>query len=975
MRISLPANLFLLLLFFSSFLSAQGWERKFGTGINHKGHYALPTNDGGFIMAASSTNAILAFYDDPKIIKTNANGDTIWTRTFDDVAVRGGRTIQQTSDGGFIVLAKHKTSPGLLHLIKLTNAGTVEWRRSVASAWSTANSAGFTGYSIQQTSDGGFIIAGEWVYTGGGTSWAILIKTNSIGELSWGRQFMISLNRANAANAVEQTPDGGYILAGDSDSGGFIIKTDSNGYQIWQKALSGFSFTDIKLGNNEPGYVLIGRRSYFFSNGRNGSYFVKINSQGDTLLTKFLGGWDTVYVSSLNKTNDGGYCIAGFTGGVASPKDVLLIKTNSNGDTAWTRIAGDIYSDAGYSVHQTDDGNYILAGTTTGSDGRTQAYLIRADKLGYVLTNVIAGNLFEEKNNNCLPDAGERKLTNAAYWKVKVTPGDKYTVADSSGNYMVRVDTGTYQVNVINSHPFWEPNCPSTQHTVTFNRFFDTAYNKNLGLKVKINCPLMWVDVATSIIRPCRETLHTIRYCNNGTTDASNAYIEFTLDPALSFNRSTPALTSQNNNILRFDLGTVKAGECGTIYVTTTVSCNAVANSSVCVQAKIYPGADCISPPATWDKSSITVTGKCIGNGVAKFIILNTGNDMQGTSQYRIYVNNAIVQTNTFQLTAGDSLVIQMEACGNTVRLEADQRPGHPGKSRPRATVEGCTGCGTGVSSGFRTAVAPDDADLFIEEDCSIVRASFDPNDKKVIPAGITANHYISSNDELEYRINFQNTGNDTAFKVVLIDTLDLNVLDIASFSPGVASHPYSFKITGKGILEWTFENILLPDSTTNEKASHGFVKFKINQLAGLSNGTVISNKAGIYFDFNAVVITNRVDVTVSDFVPQDVKDYNIIIIKQPAPPTTPPTPTTTGITIVPHPLVTSALIKIESPDITPADELLLNLFDATGRKVKKILFTNREVELKRESLKAGIYFIEILKGTKSMATSKLVIR
>src|SRR6187402_742268 len=105
MRISLPANLFLLLLFFSSFLSAQGWERKFGTGINHKGHYALPTNDGGYILAASSENAIYAFNADMKIIKTNSNGDTLWTVFFNDVHMNEGRNIQQTSDGGYIILA------------------------------------------------------------------------------------------------------------------------------------------------------------------------------------------------------------------------------------------------------------------------------------------------------------------------------------------------------------------------------------------------------------------------------------------------------------------------------------------------------------------------------------------------------------------------------------------------------------------------------------------------------------------------------------------------------------------------------------------------------------------------------------------------------------------------------------------------------------------------------------------------------
>ena len=636
-----------------------------------------------------------------------------------------GQVIQQTNDGGFIIVAEEKSGGGLLHLIKLTSNGVIEWRKAVASAWSIANSAGFSGFSIRQTSDGGFIIVGEWVYTGGGTSWAILVKTNSIGVLSWGRQFMISLNRGNAAKAVEQTADGGYILTGSSESGGFIIKTDSNGIQTWQKVYSEFSFADIKLANNEAGYVLVGKRAVFLSGGRSGSYFLKTNNNGDTLFTKFFGGWDTVTLNSINKTNDGGYCIAGYPGISNSSNDVLLIKTNNIGDTAWSRRFGDQYNDYGYSAIQTADGNYIIAGTTTASDGKTQAYLIRTDKLGNVLTNVITGNVFEEKNSNCQPDINERKLTNAAFWKIKLTPGEKYVVPDSSGNYKINVDTGTYQVNIINHHPYLEQSCPASSYAVTFNQFYDTVSNKHFGLFAKANCPLMWVDVASSILRPCRETVHTIRYCNDGTVDATNVYIEFTLDAALTFSSSTPAPSTQTNNVIRYDLGTVKIGECGTIYVTTTVACTAVVNSSVCVQAKIFPSTICTPVPPAWDKSSISVTGRCIGNGIARFVIVNKGEDMQGPSEYRVYVDNAIVQTNTFQLKSGDSLVVQMDACGKTVRLEADQRPGHPGKSRPRATVEGCTGCGALTRSvGMRTAVAEDDADEAVEIDCGIVRCS-----------------------------------------------------------------------------------------------------------------------------------------------------------------------------------------------------------------------------------------------------------
>jgi hypothetical protein len=110
----------------------------------------------------------------------------------------------------------------------------------------------------------------------------------------------------------------------------------------------------------------------------------------------------------------------------------------------------------------------------------------------------------------------------------------------------------------------------------------------------------------------------------------------------------------------------------------------------------------------------------------------------------------------------------------------------------------------------------------------------------------------------LTYRVNFQNTGTDTAFTVVIVDTLS-SKHDILSFERGICSHPCEFEIYGNGILVWTFNNILLPDSAANEPESHGFVTYKVrtNEMSAAEYGTQILNNAAIYFDFNPPVITN----------------------------------------------------------------------------------------------------------------------
>jgi len=192
---------------------------------------------------------------------------------------------------------------------------------------------------------------------------------------------------------------------------------------------------------------------------------------------------------------------------------------------------------------------------------------------------------------------------------------------------------------------------------------------------------------------------------------------------------------------------------------------------------------------------------------------------------------------------------------GRTWRLEVDQHLFHPGESRPSATVERC-GNAVNWTPGIVNNLPQDDADAMVDIYCAVVRGSYDPNDKTGYPTGIGASHFIAPNGKLDYVIRFQNTGTDTAFTVVIKDTLDRD-LDIFSVREGVASHNYSFRMYGPRVLEWTFHNILLPDSFTNEVRSHGFVTFTVLQNKDLPDGTAIANSAGIYFDFNEPIITN----------------------------------------------------------------------------------------------------------------------
>lgn len=474
---------------------------------------------------------------------------------------------------------------------------------------------------------------------------------------------------------------------------------------------------------------------------------------------------------------------------------------------------------------------------------------------------IAEGHIYDDVNSDCMQQAGDLPLSN---WMVKADPGSNYGSVDSSGSYTLPLAPGTYTItHVVNSAMhLWDTVCPAPAYTHTAAITTGTTVsNLDFALHAKMYCPVLNVDVAGGAVRRCMSTNYYVQYSNAGNDTANNVVIKVTLDSLLNITSSSVPWDTLVGYTYTFNIGTLVPYQTGVFNFTAYVDCGATMGSTRCVKAEIGPIPTCTYPQdSTWDKSSVMVEGNC-SDTLACFTITNTGDpgtgDMQGTSAYRIYENGLLVYTGTFQLTGGADTVICWPANGNTIQLQADQRPGHPGNSHPNAYVEDC-GAATGGQPvlGIVNMMPPDDANYEVEIECIQVTGSFDPNDKAAIPAGVGVSHDISAGDELEYKIRFQNTGTDTAFTVVIRDTLS-GFLDPATVVSGVSSHPYSFKLFGSGILEWTFSNILLPDSNVNEPGSHGFVKFKVKQMPGNPVGTVIENRVGIIFDFNDPVMTN----------------------------------------------------------------------------------------------------------------------
>lgn len=286
----------------------------------------------------------------------------------------------------------------------------------------------------------------------------------------------------------------------------------------------------------------------------------------------------------------------------------------------------------------------------------------------------------------------------------------------------------------------------------------------------------------------------------------------------------------------------------------------------------------------------------------------------------------------------------------STYTMIAMQEPGFPGNAEVTFTLSSCVGSGSNPS-GFGGDPGPFTANI-----CIPVRNSYDPNDKQAFPLGFGEEQVIRPGTPLDYTIRFQNTGNDTAYVVVLRDTLSEH-FDPARIVPIGASHPFEFAQLNNNVLHFHFPNILLPDSTTDLAGSQGYVQFRVYPKADLPLGTVVENHAAIYFDFNPPIITNTVRRVYQEFTvvqTRDVSDDRFLAVR-----------------VFPNPFTERATFSL--PDDAPDADYRLALYDATGRLIHTRAFTGRQCELNGGQLPSGMFFWRITAGGQVVATGKLL--
>lgn len=386
----------------------------------------------------------------------------------------------------------------------------------------------------------------------------------------------------------------------------------------------------------------------------------------------------------------------------------------------------------------------------------------------------------------------------------------------------------------------------------------------------------------------------------------------------------------------RFNMGTVQPGVCEQFHFTVHVDCDStVLGQTHCILAHAWPDTLC-APVSGWSGANIEAEAHCIGDTTVQLILRNTGTGISQTLEYIIIEDLVVLDMGDNVYDPGEELVINLPAQGRTWRIESQQEPGHPFSNLAIAFTEGCDGFNSlGFINQFGTNTVRPAWDRFCLENTS----SYDPNDKQGFPLGQGPDRRIRPGQDLEYLIRFQNTGTDTAFTVIIRDTLSA-WLDAASVRPGAASHPYTWTLSGQGVLTFRFNNILLPDSSSNLEGSQGFVGFRVEQQPEVPLGTKILNEAAIYFDFNAPVITNQTLHTVGLDLKSSTGDLPVAAPSD-------------AVLISPNPVAETAVFRLREGAF---QRHRLTLTDALGRTVQQCPLTGSQYIFDRKNLPSGVY-------------------
>ncbi|MHC4084613.1 MAG: right-handed parallel beta-helix repeat-containing protein [Planctomycetota bacterium] len=333
------------------------WQRTFGGSTYDYGYSVKETSDGSLIIAGVDSGKAYLF-------KTDSSGNQLWSKRFGYAYENSASAVVETDDGGYIIAGRTETSGGDkdVYLIKTDNSGNELWSRTYG------GSNDDRGSSVQETSDGGFVIAGYTESLGPGYVDVYLIKTDNFGNEIWSRTF--GGIYSDVGSSVQETSDGGFVITGYTRSFGagyidvYLIKTDKFGNEIWSKTFGGIGTDYGWCGGKttDGGFIITGQTSSFDARSDD-VYLIRTDENGSELWSRTFGGQRTDKGRAVIETRDGGFIIAGTTTSFGTGSfDVYIVKVNQFGNHIWSSNLGGLNSDEGQSIVETLDGGFVVTG-------------------------------------------------------------------------------------------------------------------------------------------------------------------------------------------------------------------------------------------------------------------------------------------------------------------------------------------------------------------------------------------------------------------------------------------------------------------------------------------------------------------------------------------------------------------------------------------------------------------------------------
>ena len=848
---------------------------------------------------------------DPYLVKFNSTGDVIWATNFGGDYRDKGRCIAVDGSGNVYVAGWFYSESIEISGINYINQGQSPETSDV--------------FLAKFSSSG----QNAWAITAGGDN---IDRFQDIDIDNQGRVYLVGTFKGHDIKFGSQT----LINTNPFFDDGFIVKYNPDGQVAWSDKAGGsldetmtsveidhmgcvyvsgvFLSESLQLSNNQINNTLQGGEPTY------DGFIAKYNMNNSLLWLNKVGGEVDETINDIAiDSKENVYITGGFTSnqlvidnqsannsGVDETSDLFVVKLNKYGNVGWVVIAEGDGSDIGTSIHTINDEELCVLGQSSAPMSFSSIPVQNNGGYDIVLSelsqsmNTFSGLVYFDANKNEVQDDDEVGIPN-----LMCQIGENYYLTGENGEFEIFLTSGDY---TFTPNPAEYMISLPENASFSFNGTGEVNDNNYFALQSLVDTTILEFNIiSVASLRKGQEFLTYFTIKNMGTVPIDSTDVALPIMEEFIYDYSTPPEDAMTEDSLFWNVTNLAPFEERTIVVHQQMDTVLSRNADDIIIIICWPAWVChlelINVTCWWEDdcydSYDPVTGEYLG-----------------------YVCDTVPVTDPVS--------------GDTTGYVVD-------------SVYTCVYTYWPFCNWWWN--------------CWVIIIPLDPNDISVSPSDslLYTPTQLATREPLDYTIRFQNIGSDTCFNAVVIDTLDDN-LDLSTFEMISSSHKYNVSLTGR-TLKWTFNNILLPDSTTNEPESHGFIKYRIKPNTDLVVGDSIPNRANIYFDYEVPVITNTVVTHIGDYLGIDEEEGSDIgnDVKG-------------KVKIAPNPFSESTTITL--PENTKGGGVF-QLYDIAGKLVKEV-FTDgpEQLTISRDALNSGMY-IYVLKNNKTgiVDKGKMVIK